>query len=322
MKRFFSLAAAATLLSSGQETPVISVNVRLVRVACTVIRGNGQVVTGLTQKDFQLRDRGVPQDVRYFWSENDLPLTVGLVVDISGSQMRNLANHRATIRQFLKQVLRPGDRAFLVTVATNVRLLRDFTDQAGLLADDVEYRLKDRGQPLGPACLPRGLMAGGRARRTCGGSIIWSAVHAAAKKLQDVPGRKALLVLTDGVDSGSDQRLDDAIQAAQEAETAVYSIGVKGEQASIGLAGPMRISRTSLNRDDLKSLADDTGGAAFLDKRSPEKIFAQIEQELRGLYLIGFSPQNVPCDGDFHGLEVSAGKDVRVRSRKGYYCRP
>ena len=126
-------------------------------------------------------------------------------------------------------------------------------------------------------------------------------------------------MLTDGIDSGGDKRLEDAIQAAQEAETAVYAIG---EQSSIGLAGPLRIAKTGLNRDDLKYLAEDTGGAAFLDKRSPEKIFAQIEAELRGLYLIGFSPQNVPCDGGFHGLDVTAGRDVRVRSRKGYYCRP
>ena len=307
------------LLVGGQDVATISVDVRLVRVACTVIRGSGQVVTGLTQKDFQLRDRGIPQDVRYFWRENDLPLTVGLVVDISGSQMRNLAKHRATIRQFLRQVLRPGDRAFLVTVATHVRLLRDFTSEASVLADDVDYRLKDRGTPLGPECIPP---RSGRPRRTCGGSIIWNAVHAAALKMQDVPGRKALLVLTDGVDSGGDRRLEDAIQAAQEAETAVYSIGVKGEQSSIGIVGPLRIVKTGLNRDDLKYLADDTGGAAFLDKRSPEKIFAQIEAELRGLYLIGFSPQNVPCDGDFHGLDVTAGRDVRVRARKGYYCRP
>ena len=319
MKRFLSTFVIGALLLGGQEVATISVDVRLVRVACTVIRGNGQVVTGLTQKDFQLRDRGVPQEVRYFWRENDLPLTVGLVVDISGSQMKNLAKHRATIRQFLKQVLRPGDRAFLVTVATHVRLLRDFTDQASVLADDVGYRLRDRGTPLGPDCIPP---RSARPRRTCGGSIIWNAVHAAARKMQDIPGRKALLVLTDGVDSGGNQRLEDAIQAAQEAETAVYSIGVKGEQSSIGIAGPLRIAKTGLNREDLKYLADDTGGAAFLDKRSPEKIFAQIEAELRGLYLIGFSPQNVPCDGDFHGLDVTAGRDVRVRSRKGYYCRP
>ena len=310
------------LLLAAQDVPTISVNVRLVRVACTVTRPNGQLVTGLTQQDFAVRDRGVPQTVAYFWRENDQPLTVGLVVDVSGSQMRNLAKHRATIRQFLKQVLRPGDRAFLVTVATHVRLLRDFTNQASVLADDVDYRLRDRGLPLGPECIPRGLMTSGRPRRTCGGSIIWNAVHAAATKMRDAPGRKALLVLTDGVDSGSDQRLDDAVQAAQEAETAVYAIGVKGEQGSIGFGGPVRIARTGLNREDLKYLAGDTGGAAFLDKRTPEKIFAQIEQELRGLYLIGYSPQNVPCDGDFHGLDVSAGKDLRVRTRKGYDCRP
>lgn len=319
MKPFLSILLT---LSTGQDVPTISVNVSLVRVACTVTRANGQLVTGLNQSDFRLRDRGVAQEVRYFWRENDQPLNVGVVVDISGSQIRNLAKHRATVGQFLKQVLRPGDRAFLVTVAQDVRLLRDFTGQAAILADDVEYRLRERGRPLGPTCVPRGLMASGRPRRTCGGSIIWNAVHAAAQKMQAVTGRKALLLLTDGVDSGGDQRLDDAIQAAQESETAVYSIGVKGEQSSFGFGGSVRISRSGLNRDDLKSLAADTGGAAFLDNRAPEKIFAQIEAELRSLYLIGFTPQNVPCDGDFHSLAVSAGKDLRVRSRKGYYCRP
>ena len=154
MKRFLSTFVIGALLLGGQDVATISVNVRLVRVACTATRANGQVVTGLTQKDFQLRDRGVPQEVRYFWREDDLPLTVGLVVDVSGSQMRNLAKHRATIRQFLTQVLRPGDRAFLVTVATNVRLLRDFTDQASVLADDVDYRLRDRGTPFGLDCIP------------------------------------------------------------------------------------------------------------------------------------------------------------------------
>jgi VWFA-related protein len=321
VQRFLSIAVAGALLLSAQED-TISVHVRLVRVACTVTRANGQLVAGLQQKDFRVRDRGETQPVTYFWHENDLPLTVGLVVDISGSQMRNLAKHRATIREFLKQVLRPGDRAFLVVVATHVRLLRDLTEDAAVIADDMDYRLRDIGSPLGPECVPHGLMASGRPRRHCGGSIIWNAVYASARKLRDVPGRKALLVLTDGMDSGSDRRLDDAIQAAQEAETAVYSIGVKGENASIGLGGPVRIARTGLNREELKYLADDTGGAAFLDNRSPAKIFAQIEQELRGLYLIGFSPPDGTCDGAFHGLEVSAGKDLRVRTRKGYYCRP
>ncbi|MBY0507429.1 MAG: VWA domain-containing protein [Bryobacteraceae bacterium] len=319
MRRIALFFVIASLLA--QEVPTISVDVRLVRVACTVTRSNGQLVTGLTQQDFRLNDRGVPQSVTYFWRENDQPLTVGLVVDISGSQMRNLAKHRATLGQFLKQVLRPGDRAFLVTVAANVRLLRDFTDQADLLASDIDYRLRDRGQPLGPGCVLPGLRADGRPR-TCGGSIIWNAVYAAAEKLQDVPGRKALLLLTDGVDSGSNHRLDDAIQAAQEAETAVYAIGVKGEQGSIGFGGPIRVSRTSLNKDLLQNLAGDTGGIAFLDNRSPEKIFGQIEAELRGLYLLGYTPRGVACDGEFHALAVSAGGNLRVRSRKGYYCRP
>lgn len=317
---FVPLLFAGSLL--GQDIPTISVDVRLVRVAATVTRPNGQLVTGLTQSDFRLRDRGVPQAITYFWRENDLPLTVGLILDVSGSQMRNLAKHRATLRQFLTQVLRPGDRAFLVTVATHVRLLRDFTDQPTLLADDLDYRLRDRGRPLGPDCIPQGLMAGGRPRRTCGGSIIWNAVHASALKLRDTPGRKALLLLTDGVDSGSDHRLDDAIQAAQEAETAVYAIGVKGEQSTLSFGGPLRVSRTGLNKEHLQYLSADTGGAAFLDKRSPEKIFAQIQDELRSLYLFGFSPQGVACDGEFHSLDLTAGPERRVRARKGYYCRP
>ncbi len=320
MTRFVASLVGLVLL--GQE-PTISVDVRLVRVACTVTGKNGQVVPGLAKEDFRVRDRLVEQSVSYLWRENDTPLTVGLVVDISGSQLRNLAKHRATIRQFLKQVLRKGDRAFLVSVSTHVRLVRDFTDDASLLADDVDFRLRDRGTMLGPECVPQGVLPDGRRRRTCGGSVIWNAVYTSAEKIRDASGRKALLVLTDGVDSGSDHHLDDAVRAAQEAETAVYSIGVKGEQASIGLVGPVRIAKTGLNREDLRDLAEDTGGAAFLDKRSPEKIFAQIEEELRGLYLIGYTPRAVECDGQFHPLAISvAKKDLRVRARKGYYCRP
>jgi VWFA-related protein len=311
------------LLAAGlfaQETDTIKVDVRLVRVAASVTRANGSFVAGLEQKDFTIRDNGATQPVTAFWRESDLPLTIGLVADISGSQLDQLKAHQNTLRQFLKQVLRPKDQAFLVSVDGAVRLIHDLTGQADMLADDVEA-LSPRaalGAPrLGLPCKP-GRMESGMPRRSCGGSVIWNAVYWTARKMRDLEGRKAILLLTDGVDSGSDHGLSAAAREAQEADALVYTIGVKGVASRNRVLG-IRMDKQSLNGEELNWLSLESGGRAFLDsKQKPERIFPQIEQELRNLYVLGFAPP--PCDGQYHRLEVSAGPGLRARTRRGYFC--
>ena len=310
-----ALWSAAPPPPPQDPAPTLKVDVRLVRLATSVTRPNRSFVTGLAQSDFRILEDGAPQPIKYFWRENDLPLTIALIVDISGSQLKELNDHQKRARQFLRQVMRPRDQALLVTVATKVRLIHDLTPHADVLADDVE-RLSPRwaaeaGQELGDPCRPRVSNTRGR-MVPCGGSVIWNSVYWTAGRLRDLEGRKAILLLTDGEDTGSDRSLELALREAQSAEAAVYSIGVRGS------AGRRARSTQGLNRDALLRLADETGGVAFLERASAKQIFAQIEQELRNQYVLGFSP--TACDDGFHRVDIEVPAGLRARSRRGYYA--
>ena len=315
-ERLRQLVALIQFAVPAQDpAPTLSVDVRLVRLATSVTRPNRSFVTGLEQRDFHILDDGADQPVKYFWRENDLPLTIAIIVDISGSQLKELKDHQRRVRQFLRQVLRPRDRALLVTVAGKTRLIHDLTPHADVLADDVE-RLSPRwaaeaGQELGDPCRPRLEPLRGRTI-PCGGSVIWNSVYWTARRLREIEGRKAILLLTDGEDTGSDHSLDAAIRESQISEAAVYSIGVRAS------GGSSRRPFRGLNSTGLLRLAEDTGGVAFLERASAKDIFAQIELELRNQYVLGFSPS--ACDDRFHRVEVRVPAGLSARFRRGYYA--
>ncbi len=323
-------AVLAWTAAAAQETP-IKVEVELVRLSCSAT-DHGVPVPGLRQDDFMVREDGVPQPVRYFWQEADLPLMVGLIVDVSVSQAGLVGKHKETLTQFFRQVLRPQDRALIITVGPQARLLTDFTASQEALAEGIE-RLQTgggAGTVLGEPCrsqhahkddasvaLGRGPRAQAARRRVfapCGGTALWNAIFWAARlKMKETSGRKALIVLSDGWDTGSQHGLEDAIEAAQAAETPVYTIKFVGPLVA-ALFPPIAL------RHSMQKLSEATGGVGYgMLHGDLGDVFRRIEQELRNQYVLAYTPANRARDGKFRKVEVSTTrKDVKVRTRTGY----
>jgi VWFA-related protein len=301
----------------AQHPPAIRVDVDLVTVACSVMDKDGALVPKLTIDDFLLTDNGAPQQIKQLWLDVDLPLTIGLIVDVSGSQMGLIEKHKRTMSEFLKRVLGPQDQAFLVTVGPDVRLLTDLTNsvdelQRGVDAIDGRQRA---GVQFGEPC------RSGRRRfeRGCGGTALWNGVWAASRlKMKKLQGRKALVIVSDGMDTGSKHKLGDTIEAAQGADTLVYAIKYVSPMVVIS---PGMALRAALSRG-MRRLAEETGGEQFPSPHGgPGEIFAKIEQELRSQYVLAFSPSENGHDGKYHKLVVKMKQvDLRVRARKGYYA--
>jgi VWFA-related protein len=319
MRRFLLLAA---VLCQAQTPGTIRVSVNLVTVACSVSDRNGAPVNSLRREDFSLLDDGKPRDIQYFWQESDLPLTVGLIADVSGSEIGVIRKHREMITQFLAQVIGPRDRAFIVTVGREVKLLRDLTASI----DDLRSGVNDiqgggrQGQQLGEPC--SGPDAPRRRRPHvipgCGGTALWNGVYAAARlKMKPLTGRKALIVLTDGMDTGSFHTLVDAIEAAQSADTLVYTI--REVSPMVKFSPGLNQIALALGNSHLRRLSEETGGQAFGSPKNPSANFTQIENELRNLYVLGFTPAEASRDGKLHKLQVkSAQAGLRIRARKNY----
>jgi VWFA-related protein len=335
--RFPACLLGTVLLCAAQESADFRVSVDLVPVTCAVTSKDGQPVLDMQAEDFVLLDNGKPRPLQYLWRELDAPLTVGLVVDISGSQSQFLRQHRRTIAQFLEQVLRPQDQAFMVAVGPGVKLAAGLTNSYRDLRAAVE-RLDPRllfnprnlsdDDDLGDQCQaePPHLPAGFRfpagiilPKWYCGGTLLWNGVYSSARlKTKSVSGRKALVVLTDGLDTGhgdGTHTLSDAIEAAQGADTVVYTIHYAAHLPAI-----LRLS----SGIGLRRLSTQTGGRAFEDpKGDPSEIFTLIERDLRSLYVLAFSTPEKERDGKFHRLEVkSKRRGLTVRARKGYQAVP
>ncbi len=288
----------------------------LVTVTCAVADRNGVPAKNLTADDFELHDNGRLQKIDQLWQENDLPLTVGLIVDVSGSQSAFIDQHRRTAGQFLTQVIRPQDRAFIVTVGTDVKLLADLTAspeemRRGLSLMDM---FQHAGAQFGESCEATIPLRG------CGGTALWNGVYAAAgQKMRWVHGRKALIILSDGLDTGSPHSLSDTVESVQESATVVYAIKYVDHDLTPAQAGLS--SRRAYTRG-LERLTDETGGYTFPDPQDKlTEIFSKIEQDLRSQYVLGFTPPPEARDGRFHKLEVKMTRpDLSVRARVGYYA--
>jgi Ca-activated chloride channel family protein len=316
----FSWVLAAPMLAATWITAQhadIRVDVDLVTVACSVTDRGGAPVKNLTPEDFVLTDNGVPQKIGQFWQESDLPLTVALVADVSGSQAMFVKNHRNAVAQFLEQVVGPQDRAMVVQVAEQAWLLSGLTNDQNALRESVgSIGLREsKEEPLlGERCRGEGM------RRSCGGTALWHGIYYTARLgLRPVKGRKAIVVLSDGMDTGSDISLTDTIEMAQTAETVVYAIKYANplRYISLGATIAQAVSR------GLERMSRETGGLTFPNPgRRLGDVFSQIESDLRNMYVIGFTPSVEAPDGKFHKLEVKpVRKDLVVRARAGYWAR-
>ena len=297
---------------NAQKLATIDVDVNEVSVAVSISNRNGTPVRNLRREDFTILDNGTFREIQSFWQETDLPLTIGLIVDISGSQRGVIGKHFETITRFLGHVMGPRDRAFLLTVGdTKVRLVTDLTSSVDELHKGVDAirRSKSAGGLFGEFCRPGRSTFG---LGTCD-TVLWDGVYSAARlKMKAVTRRKALIVLSDGGDLGSLHTLTDAIEAAQSADTLAYTIQYL---APLYRFNPI-FKRTRVR---LQRLSDETGAKAFDAPKDPGPVFAEIEDDLRNLYVLGFTPSEDARDGKFHKLEIKTPKvDATVRARAGY----
>lgn len=337
-----AIVAGGALRLRAQDVPTLSVNVKVINVLATVRDKHGDIVKNLTKDAFALTEDGRPQTIKYFSQQADLPLMLGLLVDTSVSQRNVLGEERDASYVFLDRLLRlDRDNAFVLHFDFDVELLQDLTSSRQKLRAALdELELGDRGgtQP-GGGRRPGGRRGGGgRGGWGGGGTNLYDAVFLSADELMlKQQGRKAVIILSDGVDTGSKVSLNDAIEAAQRADTIVYSILFSDESAygggfAIGFPGGMggRGGRWPMPQMDhadgkkvLQQLSRETGGRFFeVSRKHPiDEIYASIQEELRNQYNIGYSSDK-PYDGAYRKIALKAkSKDLTVQAREGYYAR-
>jgi len=347
-------SGAARLRAQQQEAPqketTFSSEVKVVNVFATVHDKQGKIVRNLTKDDFLLQEDGRPQTIKYFSQESNLPLTLGLLVDTSMSQRRVLGQERTASHRFFDQMLREDkDQAFVIHFDREVELLQDLTSSRRKLeAALTDLELPDQ-QSQRPSWGGQGGGGGGRPpygsrgqRRGGGGTSLYDSVLLASDELmRKQAGRKALIALTDGVDNGSKVSLSTGIESAQRADTLVYSILFADRDAYGGGFGGVRMgggghhgggypgqSRyPQQHRPDgktvLQQLSRETGGGFFevSKKETIDKIYDQIQEDLRNQYSLGYTPERADAAAGYRKIQLTTKQSgLVVQTRDGYYA--
>jgi Ca-activated chloride channel family protein len=279
------------------------VNIRRVRLPITVTDKKGQFVSGLTANDFVVLEDRTPQKIDSFTSEenNKLPLYVGVLMDTSPSTAAKLKFEQESAMNFIQTVVRPRrDRVLFATFDHEINLRQDFTDRLELL-DRAVYAVKKTGE------------------QTALYDAIWQFCD---QKMRSAQGRRALVVITDGIDTYSRADLNDAIDIAQRTETTIFAISTKAGLLSTVVGVEAGQVKNKADKD-LDRLCDETGGAAFFtgDMLSLERSFTKISKELRSQYLITYKPTNDRYDGSYRRVEVKltgSQSNVKLRTKRGY----
>jgi VWFA-related protein len=295
----------------------LKINVNLVDLFFTVKDKSGNLVPHLTKEDCGVAEDKVPQKVKNFSAETHLPLTLGILLDTSGSQQAVLPLEQQEGSEFLERVLKAKDQAFLLSFDVNVDLLQDFTSSPHQLSRAMGKAEINTAGGNGGAGIP-GL--GGGTIPTHGtprGTLLYDAIYLASnEKLSQENGRKAMIILTDGDDQGSRMKIQDAIAAAQKSNAIIYVILI----ADVGFYGNFGYSGYSA----AKKLSDETGGRLINVGNNGKKLeaaFQQIEDELRTQYVASYTPTNAKLDGTFRHIAVQCkGEDMKVQVRKGYFA--
>jgi VWFA-related protein len=293
------------------SAPTIKLNANLVDVLFTVKDKSGALVPHLTQGDCTISEDKEPQKLKSFVEETHLPLTLGILVDTSGSQRRVLTLEQDAGSQFLERVVKKQDQAFILSVDVNVDLLQDLTNSTRQLARALQKAEINSGVSFGAGPVPT---PGGPR-----GTVLYDAVYLAAnEKMNQETGRKAMILLTDGEDQGSRTKLNAAIEAAQKSNVVVYVILIADVQ------GYMEQGMGYFGYSPMKKLTEETGGRLINVGNNGKKLeaaFQQIEDELRTQYLATYTPSNMKLDGSFRKLGVECrGDGLKVQVRKGYYA--
>jgi len=313
--------AASNDQSQDQSVTTLKVNVEVVQLFFNVKDKHGALIPNLTKDNFDIFEDGQPQTIKYFKAESDLPLTLGILIDSSGSQMRVLDMEKEVGGSFLESTLRPKDEAFVISFDVDINLLQDFTNSVSRLRHALnEAKINTggvscAGGPIGPQGPIPCSSTGPR------GTALYDAVYLASHdELSHEVGRKAMILLTDGQDEGSRLKIKDAIEAAQKADAICYVLLI-ADRGFYGL-GSFGYSGDS----DMKKLTQETGGRVIEVGNKIEKLrqaFDQISQELRSQYNAGYVPTNATRDGSFRKVEIKPKQgDYKVQARSGYSATP
>ena len=297
------------------DLPTIKVEVGLVNVLASVRDKKNMLVPNLEQKDFTIFEDGKPQPIKYFTRESDLPLTIGLLIDVSASQGNLIQIERDAAAQFFNQVLRKKDEAFLLSFGEEAELLQDYTSSPKLLIEAMrDLRVSSGVGGFGPGPVP----TIGQPR----GTVLYDAVYLAAHdQLKNTVGRKVLVVITDGVDEGSRLPISEALEAAQKADAVIYSFEYE-DPAFYGRGWGFNMGGGA-GASALHKLSDETGGHVFrIDRRlTLDVAFKELQDEMRSQYAIAYTPLNDKWDGSYRKLDIKlANKDLKAQARKGYYA--
>ena len=323
-KRTFAAALllACALAASAQNPPAqrdeqgtetFKVSVDVVNVFYNVKDGHGALIPALTKDDFELSEDGARQTIKYFSAESNQPLTLGMLIDTSGSQQRLLPMEKEVGSAFLREVLQQKDLAFVISFDVDVNLLQDYTanprdlraglERARINAGTSGVMFPGTGGDPVPNQHPRG-------------TVLYDAVYVTAREqLAQEVGRKAMILLTDGADFGSRVKLEEAIEAAQKADATCYVL-LLVDRAAYGFAYP--------GSGEVKRLAEQTGGRMIEVGSNPDKLkqaFDQISNELRSQYNIGYTSTNTQHDGSFRKIEIKSRSGYKIQARRGYYAR-
>jgi len=299
---------------SQQPTETLKVNVNVVQLFFNVKDKHGALIPNLTKDDFEIREDSTPQTLKYFTAETNLPLTLGIMIDASGSQRNVIDMEKEVGGAFLKQILTDKDEAFVISFDISVDLLQDFTRDVHRLQAalnrakvNVDYTSGIPGMGGGPV-----------PQHNSPGTLLYDAVYLSAHDmLAKETGRKAMILLTDGQDEGSRLKIQDAIEAAQKADSIVYVL-LCADRGFYG-GGGFGYSGES----DMRKLTEQTGGRVINVGNKFDKLreaFDQIAAELRSQYNIGYTPTNTKLDGSYRKLEIKNKQNYKIQARAGYYA--
>jgi len=298
----------------AQDAPTIKVDVDIVNILFNVRDKRGGLVSNLNKADFSITEDGKDQQIKYFNRETDLPLTIGLLVDVSASQQNLIEIERNAAYQFFGSVLRKQDLAFLISFGADAELLQDYTSSPALLRKGLDgLHVNSDVGGLHPGPVPTVYQPRG--------TILYDAVYlAASDQLKGQVGRKVLVLITDGEDQGSRYKIREAIEAAQKADAIIYGFYYvdRAFYAQQGVGFGFGTSDSAL-----RQLSEETGGHVFhIDRKTTlQDAFNQLQEEMRSQYAIGYTPSNPAKDGSFRRIDIrTMNKDWKVQARKGYYA--
>ncbi|MCC6265488.1 MAG: VWA domain-containing protein [Bryobacterales bacterium] len=295
----------AVITDSGA---IISMDVEVVNVFASVRDKQGRFINNLTKDDFVLKEDGALQEIKYFASESNLPLTLGIIFDVSVSQENLIEEEKRSAKAFIESVVGEKDLAFVISFGPDSRLEQDLTSSKSLLSKAID-KMEVRGgvySPVTPGTNPNG---------TPRGTVLYDSVYVAARDmLRNTVGRKAIILLTDGVDQGSKVEIEEALREAQLSDVVIYSILHFDPTFQPFMRGTADY--------DLGKMSKETGGTLFKPKRNQPLtvFFDEIQQQLRNQYSIGYTPVNQKTDRSYHKIDLDVKPNgLKVQTRRGYY---